>query len=418
MDRVLVLTLLFEPDGVSTARLMGAVAEDLQRRGHDVTVLTTTPHYNVDVEAQARQPLSRRWGRILQSSNYAGIGVLHVLMPRKGRSRALRVGAWLWFHAVSTVAGLVALPWRPDVVLTPSPPLTMGVGAWLLAARWRAPFIYNVQEIHPDILVSLGMIRPGLGLRILEAVERFVYRRAGTITVAVPSAARRLLEKGVPQDRVRVVPNFVDAEALTPEPRPNEFSRTHGLDGAFVVTYAGNFGPGQQLGAVLEAARLLADEPGFRVLLVGGGIEWTRIAEEAAGLPNVQVLPYQPFARMPAIYGSTDVALVPLAGGAGMQALPSKVYQIMGCGLPLVAIADAGSDLAALIEEAGSGAVAAPGSAESLAETLRDAARHPDRWRAMGRAGRAHVRQHYNRNQVAERYDSIVRALTTSRVTT
>ena len=139
---------------------------------------------------------------------------------------------------------------------------------------------------------------------------------------------------------------------------------------------------------------------------------------EAAGLGNVRVLPYQPFARMAAIYGSTDVALVPLAGGAGLQALPSKVYQIMGCGLPLVAIADAGSDLAALIEEAGSGAVATPGSAESLAETLRAAARHPDRWRAMGRAGRAHVVQHYNRNQVAERYDSIVRGLAASRVTT
>jgi colanic acid biosynthesis glycosyl transferase WcaI len=417
MARVLVLTLLFPPDGVSTARLMGEVAEDLRRRGHDVTVLTTTPHYNTDVDAQARQPLSRRWGRILQSSTYGGIGVLHVLMPRKGRSRLLRVAAWLWFHAMSTLAGLVALPWRPDVVLTPSPPLTMGVGAWLLAARWGVPFIYNVQEIHPDILVSLGMIRPGLGLRILESIERFVYRRAGAITVVVPSAERRLLEKGVPPDRVRVVPNFVDAESLTPQPRPNAFSQAHGLDGAFVVTYAGNFGPAQQLGAVIAAARLLADEPGIRVLLVGGGIEWSQVAEEAAGLRNVQVLPYQPFAMMPAIYGSTDVALVPLAGGAGLQALPSKVYQIMGCGLPLVAIADPSSDLAALIQQAGSGAVASPGSAESLAETLRAAARDRDRWRAMGRAGRAHVVRHYSREHVAERYDAIVRGLTTSRVT-
>ena len=418
MARVLVLTLLFPPDGVSTARLVGEVAEDLQRRGHDVLVLTTTPHYNLDAEARARQPLRRRWGRVLQTSTYGGIPVLHVLMPRKGRSRVLRIAAWLWFHAVSTAVGLTALPQAPEVVFAPSPPLTMGVGAWLLARWWRAPYVYNVWEMHPDILVSLGMLRPGPVLRVLEAIERFVYRHAGVITVALPSAQRRLLDKGVPPDKVRLVPNFVDPDALAPEPRPNEFSRAHGLDGAFVVTYAGNFGLAQQLSAILDAARLLADEPGIRVLLVGGGIEWTRIAEEAAGLPNVRVLPYQPFARMPAIYGSTDVALVPLPGSAGLQALPSKVYQIMGCGLPLVAIADAGSDLAALIEEAGSGAVAPPGSAESLAETLRDAARHPDRWRAMGRAGRAHVLQHYSRNQVAERYDSIVRELTTSRVTT
>jgi colanic acid biosynthesis glycosyl transferase WcaI len=414
MARVLVLTLLFPPDGVSTARLMGDVAEDLQRRGHDVTVLTTTPHYNVDVEAQARQPLRRRWGRLLQASTYAGIPVLHVPMPRKGRSRLLRVAAWLWFHAVSALAGVVALPWRPDVVLTPSPPLTMGVASWALAGWWRAPFVYNVQEIHPDILVSLGMIRAGPIVWILEAVERFVYRHAGAITVIVPSAERRLLEKGVPPDRVQVVPNFVDIEAVTPEPRPNAFSRAHRLDGVFVVTYAGNFGPAQQLTTVLHAARLLADEPGVRLLLVGGGIEWDRIAQDAAGLDNVRVLPYQPFAAMPAIYGATDVALVPLAGGAGLQALPSKVYQIMGCGLPLVAIADAASDLATLVREAGSGGIAVPGSAESLAGILRAAARDPERWRALGRAGRAHVLQHYSRGYVADRYDAIVRGLTTA----
>lgn len=414
MARVLVLSLLFPPDGVSTARLMGEVADDLHRRGHDVTILTTTPHYNVDVEAQARQSLRRRWGRFLQTSTYAGMQVLHVVMPRKTRSRVLRVAAWLWFHAASTVVGLLALPWRPEVVMAPSPPLTMGVGAWALAAWYRAPYIYNVQEIHPDILVTLGMLRPGIGLRVLEAVERFIYRHAGVITVVVPSAERRLLDKGVPPDRMRLVPNFVDTDALTPSPRPNAFSRAHGLDDLFVVTYAGNFGPAQQLDVVVEAARRLVDEPRLRVLLVGGGIEWDRIAEKASGLTNVQVLPYQAFAMMPAIYGTTDVALVPLAGGAGLEALPSKVYHIMACGLPLVAIADSASDLATLVRQAGSGAVVVPGSAESLAATLRAAAHDPDRWRARGRAGRAHVVRHYSRDRVAGAYDTIVRSLVSS----
>src|SRR5262249_22009199 len=161
-------------------------------------------HYNVDVDAQARQPLRPRWGRVLQTSTYEGIPVLHVLMPRKTGSRALRAAAWLWFHAVSTLVGVMALPWRPDVVLAPSPPLTMGIGAWVLASGFRAAFVYNVQEIHPDILVTLGMLRPGIWLRLLEALERFIYRHAGMITVVVPSAERRLLDKGVPADRMRL----------------------------------------------------------------------------------------------------------------------------------------------------------------------------------------------------------------------
>jgi colanic acid biosynthesis glycosyl transferase WcaI len=415
MARVLVLTLVFPPDGVSTARIMGDVAEDLERHGHEVTVLTTTPHYNVDVEAQARQALQPRWGRLLQTSTFAGMRVLHVLMPRKQRSAVLRIAAWLWFHAVSTVVGLFALPARPDVVLAPSPPLTMGVGAWLLAMRWRAPYIYNVQEVHPDILVSLGVLRPGPLLRLLQALERFVYRHAGAVTVMAPSAQQRLLDKGVPRDRVRIVPNFVDTGLLAAEPRPNAFSRAHRLDDMFVVTYAGNFGPAQQLDTILDAARLLASEPRARFVLVGGGTEWERVARAAAGLGNVCVVPYQPFSMMPAIYGATDLALVPLAAGTGLDAIPSKVFEIMGRALPVLAIADADSDLAKLVEGADGGAVVRPGSPEALAASVRGAMGDPDRWRALGRSGRAHVERYYSRLSVAETYDAIVRRLAASR---
>jgi len=414
MARVLVLTLVFPPDGVSTARIIGDVAEDLQRRGHDVTVLTTTPHYNVDIEAQARHQLRPRWGRLLQTSTFGGMRVFHVLMPRKNRSPVLRVVSWLWFHAVSTAVGFFALPSRPEVVLAPSPPLTMGVGAWLLAARWRAPYIYNVQEIHPDILVSLGIIRPGLRFRFLQALERFVYRHAGMVTVLTPFAEQRLLDKGVPPERVCVVPNFVDT-AAAPEPRPNAFSREHGLDNMFVVTYAGNFGPAQPIHLILDAARLLRCEPDIRVVLVGGGTDWMHVAREASEIANVHVLPYQPSRLMSAIYGTTDLALVPLAAGTGLDAVPSKVYEIMSYGLPLVAIVDDASDLARLVKAAGAGVVVPPCSAASLAAAVRDAAHDREKWRAMGRSGKDHVSQHYSRPNTAARYDALVRQLVAPR---
>lgn len=157
MARVLMLSLLFPPDNVSTAHLMADVCEDLRNAGHDVTVITTTPHYNLDSIAEAAQP--RRWtlGPLVQTSSYRGMRVYHTLMPRKGGSRVGRVLAWALFHGLSVIVAVVAVG-RVDVLITPSPPLTMGLAATVIGVLKRAPFIYSVLELHPDIIISLGMV--------------------------------------------------------------------------------------------------------------------------------------------------------------------------------------------------------------------------------------------------------------------
>jgi len=143
MSRILFLSLVFPPDAVSTAQIIGALSADLHGLNHDVTVISTTPHYNRDSEAEARQPLRRHWGGLVLRSVYEGIPVYHVRMPRKGTSILLRVLSWLVFHMVSTALAL-SIP-RPDVVVAPSPPLTIGVNAWLIGLLRRCPYVYNVQ---------------------------------------------------------------------------------------------------------------------------------------------------------------------------------------------------------------------------------------------------------------------------------
>ena len=130
MARVLVLSLVFPPDAVSTAQIMGELCLDLRAHGHQVTVVTTTPHYNRDVEAEKRQPLTR--SGLLHKSEFGDITVYHCPMPRKGASLFGRAIAWLWFHLLSTVTAL-AVARECDVVLAPSPPLTIGVSAWIIA---------------------------------------------------------------------------------------------------------------------------------------------------------------------------------------------------------------------------------------------------------------------------------------------
>lgn len=392
---------------------MADLALDLREHGHTVTVLTTVPHYNPDAAAQDRQPLRPFWGRVLRRSDYHGITVYHAAIPPKPPRILERVLGWLGFHAVSTIAGLVTVP-RPDVILVPSPPLTIGLSAWIIGTLRRCRFVYNVQEIYPDIAVNLGVLKNATAIRALEALERFVYRKAAFVTVIASRMRRRLISKGVPAGKVGVIPNFVDLERLTPVPRDNEFSRRLCLHDAFSVTYAGNMGPAQGLEVVIDAARLLTQaDSAIRFLVIGEGSLRERLASEAAALPlaNVTVLPYQPNSVMPQIYSASDVCLVPQAAATGSDAIPSKVYRIMATGRPLIAITDPRSDLAVLVREAQCGVSVAPGDARQLADVVRQAWHNRAEWQAMGMRGRAHVAAYYSRAVVSAQYDALIRAV-------
>ena len=411
MSHVLILTLVFPPDGVSTAQIVGDLALDLQSRGHDVTVVTTTPHYNRDDIARARQPLTRFWGRLLQRSEYSGIITYHILVPQKGRSVVLRLFGWAVFHVMSTIvsAGLVR---RPDVILAPSPPLTIGVNAWVIGLLRRCPYIYNVQEIYPDIAVKLGALQNRRAISLLLRLERFVYDHARFITVIGPSMRRSLEDKGVPPAKLSVIPNGVDVASFSAAPRDNDFARKHGLQDRFVVTYAGNMGPSTGLETVIDAAELLHDLPELAIMLIGGGIraDDIRALVERRQLRNVHMLPHHPYEFMSYVYGSSDVCLALQAGGTGSDVLPSKVYRIMAFGRPIVATADPDSDLARLIEEADCGAVVPPGDPEAMAAMLRHSYVHQAEWRMKGISGRACVERHYARASTSARYDELIRA--------
>jgi colanic acid biosynthesis glycosyl transferase WcaI len=388
---------------------MGELGVDLQAKGHKVTVLTTIPHFNRDPEAELRQPIRNHWGPILRRSDYHGIPVYHTFMPRKGKSILLRLLGWTGFHLISAAAGMATVS-RPDVIIAPSPPLTIGVFAWILGKFHGAPFIYNVQEIYPDIAVRLGALRNKRLIGLLERLERFVYRKGEKIAVIAPRMRQRLLEKGVPSDKVEVVPNFVDIGDMSPLPKDNDFSRRHGIHAKFVISYAGNMGSAQGLESFIDSAALLWDEAGIHFMMLGDGIlrESLKKRVEKLGLNNFTFLLYQPYSTMPQIYAGSDICLVPQTALTGCDAIPSKVYRIMACARPVLAATDPESDLAHLIKDAGCGETVPPGGASDLAYAIYKAYRDRARWKEMGQAGRAHVVEHYSRPAVTRRYHDLI----------
>jgi len=408
---VVFISLVFRPDNVSTAHVMAELAADLVAAGHTVTVFTTTPHYNQDPGAEQAQPRRWVWGPLLQKSEYAGARVYHAWMPRKGPSVILRLLAWVWYHIVSTFAAL-ALARRPHVILAPSPPLTVGLSSWALGRLKAVPFVYNVQEIYPDIAINLGALRNKTLIRATLTLERFVYRKARVITVIANRMRARLIEKGVPPEKVVVIPNFVNVDDLSPRPKDNPFSREFQLQDKFVVSYAGNLGPAQGLECFVDAARLLRDLPEVRLALIGDGMlaEPLRARAAALGLDNLLVLPHQPYSRVPDIYGTSDVCVVAQATATGSDAIPSKVYRIMASERPIIAATDRESDLAELVRAAGAGVVIPPESAAALAAAIGDALRDRAAWTARAAAGRAHVSGHYTRGRISRRYAELLEA--------
>jgi len=415
MARILILTLVFPPDGVSTAQIMGDLARGLKEAGDDVTVLTTVPHYNQDMEAEQQQPIGRLWGPVLRKSNYHGIPVYHTFMPRKGANILLRMVAWTGFHLISTLAGSVVTR-KPDVVLAPSPPLTIGLSAWMLGRFHRAPYIYNVKELYPDLAINLGALRNTHLIRLMRLLERFVYRKASAITVIAPRMREVILQRGVGPHKVSVIPDSVDTDNLRPLPKDNDFTRQHKIHNKFVVSYAGNMGPAQGLASFIEAAHLLRDETDIHFLMMGNGILREKLERQVMrlNLSNFTFLPYQSYASMPQIYAGSDLNLVPLVGGLDADAIPSKVYSIMAAERAMVASTNIDSDLARIVGEVGCGWVVPPGDVQALASTIKQAYDQQPAMRQMGQRGRAYVLTHNSRQAVVQQYRDLISKLLTA----
>jgi colanic acid biosynthesis glycosyl transferase WcaI len=405
---IILLTLVFPPDGVSTSVLMGELVEELTERGLAFTVLTTTPHYNNDPTARQKQPLTRRWAGIFFTSWFGKTAVYHASVSPKGSRILTRLWDYLRFHIVTLLIGM-SLP-RPQVILAPSPPLSVGIVAWCLALWHRVPFVYNVQEIYPDVAVQLGMVKNRQMIKLLHLLESFVYARAQQIVVISDWFRQNLLAKGVPAHKLTVIPNFVDTDFITPQNKDTSFALANQLADKFVVLYAGNLGLTQNFEIILSVAKRLESTPDILFLLVGDGArkEWLNSQLASNHYPNVTLLPYLPREQVPALYASSDVCLVPLKGGTANQTFPSKIYTIMAAGRPVIATADPNTELHWVVETANCGWAIQPDAPEDLYQAVRSAYQLAMHRKQLGENGRAYVTAHHTRQKVGELYASLL----------
>ncbi len=411
--KMLVLCPHYAPDTAPTGEVMTSIATELVARGHELHVVTSLPwyeHHRIEPgwEGRVVRHEDTDWGRITR---------VHPI-PTDKRNIPARAAAFAGFTLLSTALALRGRPRaRPDAVLAMSPPLTLGAAGWLAARRWRVPFVFNIQDVFPDVAVELGAISNPHVIRLASWMERWTYRHSDAVTVLSDDLRDNLVAKitgTVPDayDRIRVIPNFVDTDRIRPaDPEAGEYRREHGLEGRRVVMYAGNVGLSQSLDLVVDAARKLADRTDVVFVINGGGSGRAALEEAAMGLDNVCFVDFQPKERLPEVLAAGDIHLVPLRRGLARSSVPSKTYSILAAGRPVLASVDEGTEVARVVTDAGAGLAVPPDDPDAFTHALVTLLDEPERAAAMGRAGRSFVERWASPAAVAERYEALFEEL-------
>lgn len=357
------------PELVASSHLENDRYEAYAKVGFEVVIHTPTPTRGIDDAAYAK------YKKIRHEKLYNGKVQIHRFrMFREKRNvlmRALRyalVNAVQYFKSVRTK--------NIDVIYGGSTPPTQGLLCGLVKKRLckkykrYVPFVYNLQDVFPDSLVTTGLTKEGSFLwKIGRKIENATYSHADIIIVISQSMKRNIMAKGVPEEKIRVISNWVDTDAVRPVAKDeNRLFAEFGIDRErFTVVYAGNFGAAQGAGVVLEVAKQLAD---VQFVIFGGGAEFDAAKQEAAHLPNVIINGLLPQERVPEVYSLGDVCLITCKKGVGNSGMPSKTWSIMACNTPIIAAFDTDSELAEIIQEANAGVCVEPEDANMLVRAI------------------------------------------------
>jgi len=338
-------------------------------------------------------------------------GVEIVRVPSTAFSRRLLPARAVNYTTYVVLGALRAAGVRePDLVLCQTDPPFLGAAAYLVARRFGVAFVAVSKDVFPETAVQVGRLRNPLVVGALDALIRFYLRRADRVVAIGETMRQRLLEKGVPPERLRLIPDWVDTRAIHPVERDNAWRRDQGLDGRFVVMHSGNVGHAQDLDTLVRAAALLRGVDGIAVVVVGDGArreELVRLADEI-GAQAVRFLPYQPREVLPQSLSAGDVHFVGLASGLSGYVVPSRLYGVLAAGRPAIVAADDDSEPARLVRSVGCGVVVRPGRPEALAEAIRELAAGSQDLDELGRRGREFVVANADRAEGIRRYASLL----------
>jgi glycosyltransferase involved in cell wall biosynthesis len=403
--KILFVTQWCEPE--PTFKGLG-FARALSDRGHRVEVLTGFPNY----------PGGRLYPgyrvKLRQREWIDGILVTRVpLYPSHDGCAIRRIVNYVSFALAAATVGVCSID-RPDVAYVYHPPGTIAFPAMVLKAIRGVPFVLDIQDLWPDTLAATGMVRNRAALRAMRWFCGLAYRQAARIAVLSPGFKQALVDRGVPSGKIEVIYNWCHESALGQTQSRAPIVCEAGFEGRFNIVFAGTMGRAQALGAVLEAAGLVAARaPRVQFVFVGGGVEVARLKQKAIemALPNVRFLPVRPAAEVAPLLAAADVLLVHLRDDPLFSiTIPSKTQAYMAAGRPILMAVR--GDAARLVTEAGAGVCTTPEDPSALADAVCGLSESsPESLRAMGERGRRYYFEHLSREKGTACFESLFRSV-------
>jgi colanic acid biosynthesis glycosyl transferase WcaI len=394
---ILLFNEYYPPDTSATAKLAAQVAEALAQR-HKITVVAGRPSYN----PEEFYPFT-----LVRRDTCNGVIVERVGSTAYPRNQMrLRVSNYLTYLALA-VPRAIAL--HPDLVLAMTDPPIAGIAGAFVARRLGRPFVYNIQDMYPDMALGGEIVRPGMWVRWWETMHRRALRQAARVVVIGDDMRDRILLKGIAPEKVAVVRNGTTLPASSPnlgDPAVQKIVQEIRCGFSFMVLHAGNLGFYGAWSTLIKAAEILRNE-NTGLVFIGEGANLPALRASASSLPNVRFFPYRPAEQMPPVIMAADLHIVTVRRGLEGIVVPSKLYSILAAGRPVLAVAAATSDTARIVVESGCGLAADPDDPAAVAAAIRQLRGDPAKLADMGRRARE-ISSKYARVKEIERFIGIL----------
>lgn len=410
LKKVLIHSIVFSPDGVSTAYLYNDIALGLVENGFDVVVLTTTPHYNLIESELVKQPVAKKLFGLYYQSDFKGIQVFHIPL-KKYKSTVKRLMSFVYWHILSLFIGFSIK--KINFVLSPSPPLSIGFISLLIAKLKGAKSVYNVQEIYPDLLINQGSLKSPIIINLLKLFEKFIYNYSAAVTTIDEVFYATISSRFSDTSKLRIIPNFVDTELYKPLAQKLELPTIFGDDnGKIKILYAGNIGFFQDWEPVLFAAKeLLNDNVEFWVIGEGVQKEYLETEVQNQNLSNVRIFPYQSRELIPIINNYADIHFIAINQQMEQEGFPSKVYTIMACAKPIVVVTGENAPLYNFLKDINCSELITNNRNVNFTEAIRKLAFDKELRVRLGNNGYEEIIKNYSKKVVVSKYANLLKSL-------
>lgn len=404
--KVLKLTGYFIPEKAASIYLTENILESLANANIDVVIYASRPTRGLtDIEYKT-------YKNIKTETMYNNRITIHrFAMFREGKNPIFRAVRYTLCWIKQLYYGCISK--NISVIFIASTPPIQGVLGGILRKLKKVPFIYNLQDIFPDSLVGTGLAKKdGLLWKIGRVIEDFTYRNADKIIVISQDFKRNIMAKGVPEDKIEVIYNWVDEQAVVNIPRnENKLFEKYNLNpNKFYITYCGNIGLTQNMDLLLDVAKELSTEENIHFVLVGEGADKARVKSrvENENINNISFLPFQPYEDISHVFSLGDAGLIISKPGVGENSVPSKTWSIMSAECPVIANFDE-NEIKTILSENNCGIFTKAGDKEAFKNAILELYNNKDKAVQLGKNGRQFIMENLTREIGTSKYVKVVK---------